>query len=548
MFGRLPSDRLPPQLLNSVRFLEDGERIRHLLIVERPLQQEAIPYILPQPQRRRPQDRENAEALPPQRDVLSAGKINQLLRAFSISHCYRVEEQNGKLSIRESSTNPPNESTQGRFRQMLTQHLAGAYVARWFQKPVGNAYVPCWEFAPAPTDEDVWRFFDSHLKQECQSLYDYAQQSTKYLGNVPLDEKNIGETHVGLLSASLPKIPVSFPDTDDVFDLCGEVLKLIPERDGRIINPLTRQPCFLSDLTLRKDVQEILSDRVQAQTHPIVFFRGLWKLQQESKSEQLAESVTKKLANLKPAQHEALSSYLFTLIEDPLYASFIEDPLYASFVELLAIYLIPLTQNRAIDEFEARYGIRSQSIQCQEENVILSFTDKDYQDLLKEYGNKPESLPLNYEKAANNTWEVKITITAFKKMVQDNKKNVANFLMDFNRYQDHLIHSESSRFKRKILTQADLNIKKEETSKLIKILQGNGLEETDAKKLIAFRKALPEAAKKLSTRRDEWLWWVMKVIATGLTVGIAHCCGQIWKVEGQEKVNEVKEILRPKRS
>ncbi len=544
MFGRLPSDgRLPPELLNSMQFLENGRRIRELLLVGRGLHQEPMPYIIPQLPARAPQPRENAQALP-QRGLLLKSEINRLLQAFSINHCYRVEQNNRKLYIRESSVNPPNENTQARFRQMLTQHLAGAHVAHFFleyrrQSNQKTVQVPCWELAPAPTAEAIWGFFSPYLKNECPSLYDYAQESTKCLGNVSLDEKNIGETHVGLLSASLPTIPVSFPDTpDDVFDLCGEVLKLIPERDGRILNPLTRQPCNLKDLMLRKDVRDILADRVQAQESPAAFIEKLQNLQSEvNQEEKLAHTVIQKLNTLKPSQHEALSSYLSTL----------NDNKREKFIKLLAVHFISLTENAAIDEFEARYGIRSQSIECKGENITFSFTDKDYQDLLKEYGNKPQSLPLTYKRANNNIWEVTIAITKYQQMVHDNHQNIANFLANFNAYHNHLIQSESSRLKRKMLTQSDLNAKKDETSKLIKILRGNALEETDAKKLIAFRKALPEAAKKLNARRDEWLWWVMKAIATGLTVGIAHCCGKIWKVEGQEKVNEVKEILRPTR-
>ncbi|MCC2666298.1 MAG: hypothetical protein K0S63_214 [Gammaproteobacteria bacterium] len=553
----MPADQKeaqPINMRNSSDLLEAGRRIRDILgilrVQVRPIRNE-IPFIIQPGQAAQPPRREIAQAFPRRRENPLVGEVTKLLTAFAINQCYRVYEENGKVCIRESSNNPPNESSQARFKQMLKQHLAGEHVARFFQKKGLN--VPAWEIFPASTPDEIWNFFSPHLQKEYRTLYEYAILSMQCLGQGVKqgEEKDqLGVTFQGPLLASLPTIPVSFPDTpDSVFDLCEEVLKLIPERDGKIRNPLTNQVFPLEELTLRKDVLDILADRIQAQESPAAFIDKLKNLQGNVNAE-LAPAVIQKLNTLKPSQHEKLSSYLSEL---PLEQ---EEP----FSKLLAVHLLSLTENIAIDEFEARYGIRSQSIECKDGEITFSFTDENYQNLLKEYGNKSKLLPLTYhgnkskllpltyQRVDNNMWKVTLTLTEYQQMVQDNQTNVLNFLQNFIDYQAHLIQSESSRFKRKILTQTDLNTKKQETAKLIKILTGNSLEETDAKKLIAFRKALPEAAKKLNARRDEWLWWVMKFIVTGLTLGSAYCCYGIWEVEGQKQVNEAEKILRPKRS
>ncbi|MCD6039645.1 MAG: hypothetical protein K0S27_1045 [Gammaproteobacteria bacterium] len=516
-------------LLRNLYVLLIRERIREERVIP------YIPYILP------PRSPRAAHSF-------SVAQIKQLLSSpkYSIGRCYQVEEKNGCLRIQESSRNPPTEREQARFKQMTNEHFAGKYVARCFRVTVNveednhHLQVPCWEFVLAPTNVEVWNFFKPHFVEKLPDLHEYACQARAKLNPLLSDLKQeeaekIGSTFQAPLVASLPLIPVSFPDSAEVvFDLCEEILKLIPERDGRVSNPFTRQCFQLKDLQLRQDVVEILADRIKAQQNPSEFFRELLDLQGDNEAV-LAEPVKKKLAHLKPSQHQAFSDYV-------LKGANSESP----FSSLLILELVSLGENAVIDEFEARYGIRSQSMKCSDQRLVFSFTNKDYQALLKEYENNPALLPVNYTKKEGNTWEVTLNINEYKQMIQDNEDNVTRLLASFQRYHEHLIHSASSRFKRTTLKQSDLHTKKEETLKLIQALHGSMPEEGSAQKLIAFRKKLPNAAKKLNVIRDEWPWRLMKRIITFLTLGIAHYCCKIWKIEGKEQVRKATDTLQPK--
>jgi len=319
--------------------------------------------------------------------------IDDLLASpqYSINRCYRTKKTERGFTIRESSRLPPNDREQARFNQLIKEKLAGEYIALFTKENISSergviVSVPCWEFIQAPTNDDVFRLFKPALGKECKHIYDYITASKTRLKSAPLLEKEIGDTFVGAITASIPKIPVSFPDSPNIiFDLCGEVLRLIPERDGSILNPYTKKPHKLSQLLPRADVVDILASRI---------------------SDSMA------------------------------------------------------------DTFEARYGIRGQlapsAEEAKEENptITFSFTDDAYKALLAEYENKPQALPLEYKKQVDGTWQVTLTIQQYLQMVQDNKDNVTHLLLDFNRYRDHLTHSQSSLLKNTVLLQKDLHTKK----------------------------------------------------------------------------------------
>ena len=435
---------------------------------------------------------------------------------------------------------------------MISKHRHGTHIVLFDPSAIIEGKLArSWKLISAPTDDDVFQAFLPTLKaKEYATLYSYIEEVRPLLSTASLLESQIGETYRGPLTCSVTKIPVSFPDAPvdgEFYDLCGEILRFVPDEQGRIQNPFTRQYCYIHQLRPRQDIANILTDRIHAQENPQLFMHQLFQQQQEEKggNANLAEPIKNRLQALKEAQHRKLAAHILSDENIPFINLVRTDPTIS--LEIKKI------QTTLSNEFRARYGILCCQVESKKDCKIFSVTNDEYQAWLQQYENK-SLLPVNFIRVGD-LWQATLTKAEYEQMVTDNKETVTHLLASFKKYQEHLQPSVSefkssglaTKFQRNVLMPCKKKVliqtKNNETQSLIDNLTAKN--KPDAEKLIDFRENLPKVAKQLNARRDEWPWWLMKVTVTGLTLGMAHFVCKIWQVEGRELMNDITNQLRP---